>query len=406
MLISIINLLIIMIPAIAMVAGLSLSVFVPLFLILVVAAVWKPQISFDFNSYKLELVFLSWLLLCCFWSPNVFISLKSWLKVICLLLASYIAITNIKALTLDRPKLSSNLFLAITLPLAIFLIEINSHGTISLFIAKFIKGQEDPAFYLYIWDRGITMLGLFSWVIIGILLKHRSFFLVTLFYFFVLSIALVSDSLATAVGFAFAGIVFLLVRYFALFRNPRFTSAIFILLSILMLVGFYFMDPMKISNENNFLPLSAKHRIFIWHYVADHSADQLLYGHGFDSSKAVHIPDADMIEYAGQKLSPLPLHPHNGPLQILFETGLIGLVLYFMLITKYLSIISIRREATQDNWQLNLIAIKYAFFANYIIICFVSYSMWRFWWLACQAWVVFMFYLASYYYFEPRSENK
>lgn len=94
---------------------------------------------------------------------------------------------------------------------------------------------------------------------------------------------------------------------------------------------------------------SIKHRLFIWDFVAKKAMEKPILGWGFDSARAIpvtkqdEIPDCWGAEIVTKKMNhcrwdessrphPLPLHPHNGTLQIWLELGVIGLIFYILII--------------------------------------------------------------------------
>lgn len=93
------------------------------------------------------------------------------------------------------------------------------------------------------------------------------------------------------------------------------------------------------------LPPSALHRVAIWDFVAARAAERPLLGWGFEASRVmpggqerVAAATLDRLAPAGparafldglpdHALQRLPLHPHNGGLQIRLELGMVGLLL-------------------------------------------------------------------------------
>ncbi|GIX09065.1 O-antigen ligase family protein [Elioraea sp.] len=93
------------------------------------------------------------------------------------------------------------------------------------------------------------------------------------------------------------------------------------------------------------LPPSAAHRVLIWDFAAARAADRPLLGWGFEASRVMpgggdRVPAEALDRLVSQgaarraldrtpdhALQRLPLHPHNGGLQLRLELGLVGLVL-------------------------------------------------------------------------------
>ncbi len=76
--------------------------------------------------------------------------------------------------------------------------------------------------------------------------------------------------------------------------------------------------------DAGWLPLSAKHRIEIWHFTVQRIAEKPVLGWGFDAAR--HMNELAAKEEASGR-NPIALHPHNAPLQILMELGIMGAIL-------------------------------------------------------------------------------
>lgn len=101
----------------------------------------------------------------------------------------------------------------------------------------------------------------------------------------------------------------------------------------------------EVAAHAGVLPPSALHRVAIWDFVAGRAAERPLLGWGFEASRVMpggqeRVPAATLDRLAppgparafldalpDHALQRLPLHPHNGGLQIRLELGMIGLLL-------------------------------------------------------------------------------
>ena len=70
----------------------------------------------------------------------------------------------------------------------------------------------------------------------------------------------------------------------------------------------------------------------------------------------------------------LPLHPHNGALQVWLELGLIG-ALFAALMALFLG-----RTASRTTWP----GIGAAMLASYAVTALLSFGIWQEWWLGVQ----------------------
>lgn len=73
------------------------------------------------------------------------------------------------------------------------------------------------------------------------------------------------------------------------------------------------------------LPASALHRVLIWNFTVDRIAERPVLGWGLDSAR--HLGEGQTVDVRGKTVDALPLHPHNGVLQVWVETGLPGIAL-------------------------------------------------------------------------------
>lgn len=76
--------------------------------------------------------------------------------------------------------------------------------------------------------------------------------------------------------------------------------------------------------DADWLPMSAGHRIEIWHYTVQRIAEKPVLGWGFDAAR--HMKELTAVTEASGR-DPIALHPHNAPLQILLELGVLGALL-------------------------------------------------------------------------------
>lgn len=384
--------LLIIIPIIGLIAGLSLSFTIPLFLLACLYRI-KDQAIFSLKHSKIEICFTIWLALSCFWSIDILNSMFSFLKTFSVAIVVYILISN-KDILIPKISLSTfSLFTAILASIALFYFEYYSDGYISTSFREIVQKKKDSSFYLHYLDRGCTLLALFAWFVIAVLIKNYKNILAVIIYIITAYTLYLSDSLAGFVGFALSGLVFITTRYWP-FNNSRILSAILIICSVLFISGIYAMQPRELSdNQAKSLPISAKHRLFIWDFAFEKFANRPFVGYGFNSSRKIKLAEEDFIEYENLKLSPLPLHPHNNLLQIMLETGIIGLIFYLSLAAKYLNSWNLYFKRAITPNILNIRAAGYACFSTFFIISMISFNMWQSWWLCCYLWIATLFCL-------------
>ncbi len=380
--------LIFLIPFIGLYSGLSAAVTIPVFSCSCLFYIRKLLV-FKIENYKLEITLILWVMVSCLWSINFTNSFFSAVKFSTEFLLGILLIGNITKLDTNREKLERILIASLLASGIIFFIESLTGGKASIAFKELIQKKETQVFLLHNLDRGMALLALVSWLVISIFLKGGNRVAAFLLYFALLEGLSFSDNLAALVAHFIAGGVFLLTRL-TILRNPKILSFLLLILSLSMIIFAFKINPLKISEKNEVLPISAKHRLFIWNFVAKNSKEYPLLGIGCNSSKKFPVTDSQIIELFGQKLHPLPLHPHNNILQVYFELGAIGLILYLSLACKYLLIIG-KNYKTTSSRNKDLICSLYACFSVYFIIAMISYNVWQSWWLFSALWIAALY---------------
>ena len=381
-----------MIPIIGLIAGLSLSFTIPLFLLASLYII-KDQVKFSLKNAKVEICFIIWLTLSCFWSIDILNSMFGFLKTSSVALVAYILISNKDVLIPNISLSTFSLFSIVLASITLFYFEYYSDGYISISFREIVQRKKDSSFYLHYLDRGCALLALFAWFIIAVLIKRYKNSLALVVYIVTAYTLYLSDSLAGFAGFTLSGLVFVTTRYWP-FNNPGILSAILIICSVLFISVIYVMQPRELSNNQaKSIPISAKHRLFIWNFAFEKFVDKPFVGYGFNSSRKIKLAEEDFIEYENLKLNPLPLHPHNNLLQIMLETGIIGLVLYLLLAVKYLNSWNLCFKKFFTPNILNIRSAGYACFSAFFIISMISFNMWQSWWVCCYLWIATLFCL-------------
>lgn len=145
------------------------------------------------------------------------------------------------------------------------------------------------------------------------------------------------------------------------------------------LVADLLLDPLRLQAKEVVLPNSGYHRAIIWKFAADRIADRPVLGWGMASSPKIPGGEREVqtsvAATGGRFVAPLmPLHPHNGPLQVWLELGAVGAAGF-----SFFLFLSVRRslQSVKDRWSSALIAGQYAtalaFFA-------ASFGAWQGWW--------------------------
>ncbi len=115
------------------------------------------------------------------------------------------------------------------------------------------------------------------------------------------------------------------------------------------------------------------HRTLIWNFVVERIVEKPFLGWGLNSSRAIPGGNNDIFS---EGVEALPLHPHNGFLQVWLELGAVGAVLA----TGLAAIVIARTPRACEGGHCvgALIGVLAVFFA----IGQVSFSLWSNWWLS------------------------
>lgn len=359
-------------------SGLSSSITVPIFMLLLLSQCWS-RIRLDIGLIRLELIFFFYLITTAAFAINSRYAFQSSFKLVLTFIFAAIILQNINKLEGKIEQYSIWLLVFLLAAIGIIFFEIYTGGLISITFRELFQPKKPASFMLHNLDRGCSIMALLSWVVIANLLKDGQRFVGLIIYIATLLTLSCTDSLSSYIAFALSGGVYFLCRYFAFFRSPIIVGS-GLVVSVIMMISFSFsMDAKKLADSADFLPLSAKHRLFIWEYTAEKSKERPLLGVGIGNSRNIEVADEETFDYEGVSMSPLPLHPHNAALQILLETGIIGLVLAVMIGFKYVIFLG-RDYYFHDKGHMRQAACSYALFTTIFVISMISYNFWQSWW--------------------------
>jgi O-antigen ligase len=385
------NYLLVLIPTVGLIAGLSLGITIPLFLAASLYLI-KNQVKIHLTKIRLEIVFFILLCISSVWSTKPLASFGSFLSVFSISIVIYILITNVDLLIKKLKIEDTPLLIGLIGAILLFYIEFLGNGLISTLFKKTFQTKDNYDFYLYYLDRGCALLALFAWVVIASLIGNKKNIQAALVYLIVLFTLGISDNLAAFISFFVGGVVFLVSRY-RFFANPKLLSFLLILSTLTFVGMITLITPHKIIEEARFLPISAKHRLFIWDYTIQKIAQKPFIGWGHGASR--NFVDEDFIEYEGHKLSVFPTHPHNNIVQILLENGIVGLFMYLAILCKYLFCWNKIFLEHQSRRLINIRSAGFACFWTCLVISMISFNMWQNWFLCSYLWVALMLYFVT-----------
>jgi len=220
-------------------------------------------------------------------------------------------------------------------------------------------------------SHAATVLSLMFWPTAQVLYNRRAFkTLIALASVIIILFYLVEHS-ASLSAILISGLSFFMIRQFGI-KSIK-PVALLVGLSIFMMPFLTELIPssdqmISMANENAVNPASF-HRLFIWRFATDNIWTYPWLGWGLDASRA--IPGAKNLILWG--VETMPLHPHNGALQIWLELGAVGAVAVTILVYKIIS-------STGSAFNL-------AYAISYLIYAMLSYGTWQGWWFAA-AWLL------------------
>lgn len=245
-------------------------------------------------------------------------------------------------------------------------------------ISVSLLGWPDRGIGRYFWlNAPVALLVLMVWPAIAYLLGRQQPWLV---------IGLVVVVLVSPVGVGFqSGFVGLLGGLIAAaayywFRKPTvWIMAATLIVGIMMApwISEFLLDPEFISRAPDAFPNPLIHRFYIWDFVTDRILEHPLRGWGMDASRAMPGREAMIMEPVRQFGAVLlPLHPHNGTLQIWLELGVPGAILLAILCVAVL--VWITRAPISRTAQ----ALAFGQFVTVLLMANVSYGIWRSTWIS------------------------
>ncbi|MBI4968882.1 MAG: O-antigen ligase family protein [Rhodospirillales bacterium] len=193
-----------------------------------------------------------------------------------------------------------------------------------------------------------------------------------------LSVAVLTHGMSMAVPLTILGAGLIGTLAWKLGRPVAFAAygimlALFLLLPQIF-AALYSQDWVKELLRNT-MSWNIKHRLIIWQFATERYFEHPLLGWGLDGSRRLpggsdSIPGVEGAEF-------MPLHPHNGFLQVWLELGVPGAILLAI----SLALLARYQMANLGDAKLRLGLVLAASFA-YFIQGSVSYGIWQNWWIA------------------------
>jgi exopolysaccharide production protein ExoQ len=310
------------------------------------------------------------------WTMDTAVTLDKAPRMIALFAAGLVIIGAAGALDEAAHRTFCRLAVAgIVVALALLLFEWLTTG---FFVGVGGKHFDDEHVMFVSYNRGLTLISLTIWSV-GLILWRRS-----PMWFWALMAAALGLNMVFTSGAATTGLLIGVVAFLIAHKAPRRTATVFASLAVLYIavspfVHAWVLSPkvfpinrVEMEKKYGYFPRSAYHRILIWNFSSEKALERPVLGWGFHTSRVVpgggtHLDTSEQS---------LPLHPHNGVVQVWLELGALGAAIIVAMIATAVG--RIRRWPIGDGATEIALA---GFAGGYTMIC-ISYGLWQSWWLA------------------------
>ena len=235
----------------------------------------------------------------------------------------------------------------------------------------------------FVINNGVSILTMLLWPTMIVLSIQNRYKLALFGFFTTLFIIFSSVNFAAAVAIGVGSLSFLV----AFFAPSIFYKITTIGITILILGTPFVMtilpDARTVGKNLPELSYSVYPRLVIWQYASNLIIKKPLVGHGIRTSRSLSTNETkitflyrDNGEIHTGNTEKIPLHPHNGIIQIWLELGFGGAILGLMLILCSLKGIKSCIAPKMSK------ALAYAALTSSVCLISVSYGLWQSWWLA------------------------
>ncbi|WP_425405430.1 O-antigen ligase family protein [Hwanghaeella sp.] len=325
----------------------------------------------------------------CFWSINPDDSLQRLKRLGLLLLTAFLALYAAQRLA-PPPR---GFLVGIVLSVFALLALIAAEAFFGL-LSKAVWGDAPDLDKFQVLNRPATYLVLLAWP--AALAAHRTDHrMLSRLLILATPAILVASSNSAALAAAVAG----LVAFAVATLNRKAAAALFgtVIFSTVLAMPFVATNQQVMKNGLSSAveagAFSAAHRLAIWNFAANKIQEKPLLGWGMDTARV--LPGAERPLSETQSFSPylqeltgvfptlkdspaLPLHPHNVSLQIHLELGIVGALLFCIVLTAVVFFFASGSRRETAPYTL-------AWLAAWFVIVFLSIGIWQTWWWALSA---------------------
>ncbi len=365
------NILAVLVVLLAPVALFAPKGLVLLAAVAVVALLMRPVVRAAFSDRFFSsigliiLVGMVWAAIASLWSPGTGDSLSLWLSVVVIMLGGMVMLAAADTLPAeDRVIFGRAIIISGILFVGFAAYEIFTGGSL-LTIGRAGSGLE-------ILNRGSAIFAIFLWPV-ALAIWHRRPIVAIAFLVAGINALLMLPMFAAVIAALIGAFVFAMVMIRA--RPALFVLSVGSILVVLLspLISLYLASPESLIAWFPNLPDSWLHRFYIWEFTGNHIFERPLFGWGFDASRGIQGGAAQVTDAIAIQAQALPLHPHNGAIQIWLELGFVGILILMLGIA-----VVVRRI---DELPRVAKATAAATFASWLVLSLLSFGVWQNWWL-------------------------
>ena len=319
----------------------------------------------------------AWSLVACLWSPDPGQGALTVLRLAVLASGGVAFLATVAAMKQDEGAFLGRLLIVTMIAmLAMFLLELATDAALATYL------KQLPTTVINAVGRGTAVLVPLVWPVALLLARRAGRLPAAALIIFVAAVTVLLPMMAAAAALLSGLAVFVMVRRWGRRALYGLTAAFAVFLLAL---------PVALDRVGTFesvraldLPLSWQHRTLIWEYTANRIMERPLIGHGFDAARHIGADDprrlynADRDPVEHMFVNRMPLHPHNGALQIWLELGLPGVLLGLALVGAAAATIGRVADSTSR-------AMCAATLFSLLTIACLSFGIWQYWWQA-TAW--------------------
>lgn len=315
-----------------------------------------------------------WLAISLAWAPAPESNYKVVLK---FLGNAFAGIVIIAAFTQLEPVEESRIFSGLLVGATIVFIYLVANVSTNGFLDQYLFERTYRPQYGYFWYKPLMAL-------LSMLSLIFAFWFWTKGYrMLAFTIVTAIATLTSAVGFkagipaVIVGIVALVLVYFGRQRAVRFCLIVALVAMIFMPLPLQVINATEVTTEQQSQTTffrSVTHRLLIWEFTSERIAEQPVYGWGLGASRSfgeTHYLNDEKHRFFTEAI---PLHPHNGALQVWLELGVIGILLFSALLALAL------RAAALSHPIPAAPAFSVGLIATSMFFWFINFGVWSSWW--------------------------